>query len=124
MSGSTLRDTVFGDMPLREWVANGVGEPWSRFELAAACLAEGDRPEARSALEAIVARPDLESRHCLEAWAGLRAAGVAPPPMDGGARYLNFSGRAIVWGAPGNRLDAQVRALIDAGQALADLIGP
>jgi hypothetical protein len=43
---------------------------------------------------------------------------------DGSARYLNVSGAAIVWDAPDTRLDAQVRALIDAGQALADLIGP
>jgi len=144
-----FRDTLFGDMPLAMWAAGGKGEPWARFKLAATRLSTSDRAEAVAALQAVIARADLESRHYLEAWMGLRDAGVAPPhdlakrvlgvvldvPMpngvdtlaayaDGHARYLNFSGASIVWDAPDARLDPQVKALLRAGQALANAIGP
>jgi hypothetical protein len=144
-----FRDTLFGDLPLTMWGANGIGEPWARFKLAAARLAKGDRAEAVAALQAVLARADLESRHYLEAWMALRAAGVMPPddqakrvlgvvldvPMPGGvdtlaayadrhARYLNYSGAAIVWEAPDARLDPQIHALLKTGQTLANLIGP
>jgi hypothetical protein len=121
-----MRETFFGDMPLTTWAASGVGEPWSRFKLAAARFAKGDRDEAFKALEEILNRPDLESRHYLEAWTAYRENGVQPPahlakkvlgvvldvPVEGGfdtlaaypdwhARYLNVSGAAIVWDAAG-----------------------
>jgi hypothetical protein len=43
---------------------------------------------------------------------------------DRSARYLNFSGAAVVWDAPDSRMDARVRELLAAGQQLATLIGP
>jgi hypothetical protein len=100
-------------------------------------------------LHAIIRRTGLESRHYLEAWNALRQAGVSPSadeakhvygvvvdvPMKSGfdtlaayedrsARYLNFSGAAIIWDAPDSRMDQHVRELLAAGQALAQRIGP
>src|SRR5262245_26646265 len=132
-----MRETFFGDMPLGTWAGSGVGEPWSRFKLAAARFAKGDRDAAIAALEEILTRPDLESRHYLQAWSALREAEVQPPahvakrvlgvvldvPVKGGfdtlaaypdwrARYLNVSGAAIVWEAPDTRMDAHVKQLM------------
>jgi hypothetical protein len=146
---SALRETLFGDLPLATWAADNVAEPWTTFSRAATCLGRGDRDAAVNALQALLARPGLESRHTLEAWNALRQAGVSPPaaeakrvygvvvdvPMQGGfdtlaayedrsARYLNFSGAAVVWDAPDSRLDDHVRRLLAAGQELARLIGP
>jgi hypothetical protein len=144
-----MRETFFGDMPLTTWAASGVGEPWSRFKLAAARFAKGDRDEAFKVLEGILNRPDLESRHYLEAWTAYRENGVQPPahlakkvlgvvldvPVEGGfdtlaaypdwhARYLNVSGAAIVWDAPDTRMDGHIKQLMVAGQTLANKIGP
>ncbi len=150
MSGSdALRDTFFGDVPLAAWAGSGAGEPWARFKLAAARLAKGDRDQGLAALEAILKKPDLESRHYLEAWTALREAGVEPPPhearkvlgvvldvpvqdgfdtlaayADWHARYVNISGAAIVWDARDTRMDTLIKQLLVAGQALANLIGP
>ena len=144
-----MRETFFGDIPLGTWAGSGVGEPWSRFKLAAAQFAKGNRDDALAVLEEILKRPDLESRHYLEAWTALREAGVGPPshiakrvlgvvldvPVKGGfdtlaaypdwrARYVNVSGAAIVWDAPDARMDAHVKQLMVACQKLADKIGP
>jgi hypothetical protein len=43
---------------------------------------------------------------------------------DRSARYINFSGAAIIWDAPDSRMDGEVHKLVTAGQALAHLIGP
>jgi hypothetical protein len=144
-----LRETFFGDLPLAAWAGSGAGEPWARFKLAAARFAKGDRDRALAALGAILKKPDLESRHYLEAWTALRDAGIEPPahearkvlgvvidvPVEGGfdtlaayadwhARYLNHSGAGIVWDARDTRMDTLIKQLLVAGQALANQIGP
>jgi hypothetical protein len=40
------------------------------------------RDAAVRALEAVVVRPGLESRHYLEAWQALRQSGVTPPSKE------------------------------------------
>jgi len=118
----SFRETLFGDMPLSSWAAAGTGEPWARFSNAAARLDRRDRTGAMEELRSILHLSGLESRHYLEAWCGLRDAGVAPAPdeakhvygivldvpvnsgldtlaayEDRRARYINFSGAVIVW---------------------------
>jgi hypothetical protein len=146
---SSLRETLFGDLPLSMWAADKAAEPWTTFATAASCIERGDRNAAVQVLQALLGRVGLESRHYLEAWNALRQAGLSPPadeskhvygvvvdvPMKSGfdtlaayedrsARYLNFSGGAIVWEAPDSRLDDHIRKLMVAGQALARMIGP
>jgi hypothetical protein len=146
---SSLRETFFGDVPLSTWAADKEAEPWTAFATAARCLERGDRDGAVQTLQAIIRRTGLESRHYLEAWHALRQAGVSPSPEeakrvygvvvdvpmksgfdtlaayeDRSARYLNFSGAAIIWDAPDSRMDHHVRELLAAGQALAQRIGP
>jgi hypothetical protein len=146
---SGLRETFFGDAPLSTWAANKSSEPWTAFSTAASCLEQGDRDGAVQTLQSIIQRTGLESRHYLEAWNALRQAGLSPSPdqakhvygvvvdvpmksgfdtlaayEDRSARYVNFSGAAIMWDAPDSRMDHHVRKLLAAGQELAQRIGP
>jgi hypothetical protein len=143
-----LRETLFGDVPLAVWAGTSATEPWRSFAQVSA-LASQDRDAAIRGLEEILARPGLESRHYLEAWTSLTSVGVRPPageakhlygvvldlPVRGGldtlaayedlsARYLNFSGAAIIWEHPDSSLDDLIRALIGAGGDLLAKIGP
>ncbi|HEX7150966.1 MAG TPA: hypothetical protein VF618_05720 [Thermoanaerobaculia bacterium] len=115
-----LYQTLFGDLPL---------EPGQ---------------DARTML----AMPGLESRRYLQAWHALRARGAAVPPekekellgvvvevgleqgldavaaySDYSARYLNFSGAAIIWDTPEPAMNAHIDALFAAGRQIIDLIG-
>lgn len=144
-----LRETLFGDMPLSTWAADKEGEPWTAFATAESALQRGDPSQATRVLESIIQRTGLESRHYLQAWNVLRQLGHVVPsgdakhvcgvvvdvPVKSGfdtlaayedrsARYLNFSGAAVVWEAPDSRMDDQIRSLLTAGQSLAMLIGP
>lgn len=146
---ASLRETFFGDLPLSTWAGDKSAEPWRTFATAASCLDGGDRAGAIQALQSIVGSTALESRHYLEAWNALRQVGVPPRPdeakhvygvvvdvpmqssfdtlaayEDRKARYINFSGGAIIWDAPDSRMDSHVRSLLTAGQDLAKLIGP
>lgn len=144
-----FRETLFGDVPLSTWAEASAGEPWTSFSTASNFLGQGDRAGAISTLRTIVDQPGLESRHYLQAWCGLRELGVQPPadrakhvygvvvdvPVNTGldtlaayedrhARYLNFSGAAILWEAPDTRMDGHIEELLSAGRKLAELIGP
>ncbi|HET9219662.1 MAG TPA: hypothetical protein VFR18_21955 [Terriglobia bacterium] len=146
---ASLRETFFGDLPLSSWVGDKQTEPWTTFATAATCLTRGDRAGAIGALQSIIGRSALESRHYLQAWNALRQLGVSPAPdeakhvygvvvdvpMQSGfdtlaaykelnARYINFNGGAIIWDAPDSRMDDHIRTLLTAGQDLAKLIGP
>lgn len=144
-----LRPTLFGDVPLDSWGSNGTGEPWESFARANGCLQTGDQAGARAALSAILLQRELESRQYLQAWHALRELGDTPPqdhakhvygvvvdvPVpkgldtvvayeDRSARYLNFSGAAVVWEHPDASLISQVEALLAAGRSLVQKIGP
>ena len=149
VSNDSLRETFFGDVPISTWAATARGEPWATFSSAAVRLGQGDRAGAIDALQAIVQRKGMESRHYVEAWCGLREAGVSPSPEeakhvygvvvdvpvesgldtlaayeDHRARYVNFSGAVIIWEAPDSTMNSHIDKLLSAGQKLASLIGP
>jgi hypothetical protein len=120
-----LRQFVYGDAPVDEWAAQGdgdPGEPWNSFERARQLFHRGQRQEAIKIWRQIAVAEGLESRQVLQAWHFLRQTGEQPPagsaklvlgaaaemPVHGGhdvlaayrdgtARYLNYSGKAVVW---------------------------
>jgi len=147
----TIRDTLFGDMSLAPWAKdeNAHLEPWSLFVKARKSLEAKDNASAIAALKQITEMPGLESRHYVQAWNFLRGLGVNPPAdkaktvygvvvevglqqgadivaaySDGTARYLNFSGAGEIWERPNDSLDVEIKALLNAGQAVANMIGP
>ena len=149
---ATVRDTLFGDMPLDQWPRVGdaaKGTPWDEFAVARTDLAEGRKAEAIAIWKNIAAHPGLEPRHILQAWHFLRQEGEQPPPdvakqllgvvievgMPGGldllaaypdhaARYYNFSGAGIVWEHPDASLDGAIDQLLDAAREVVVQIGP
>ena len=147
-----LRDTLFGDLPLSHWPSDpssADGEPWDSFVAARRGFESNDTAAAIAALRRALSTPGLESRHYLQAWHHLRAAGQQPSPdeakrlygvvvevampdgldllaayEDGTARYYNYTGAGVVWDRPNASLDAAVNALLEAGRALVTQIGP
>ncbi len=144
---------VYGDASLDEWVPQdgaGHGEPWPSFEQASHLARAGQMAEATEIWQRIASSDGLESRQTLQAWHFLRQAGLAPPPerarlvlgvvaempvgdahdllaayRDESARYLNYSGSALVLE---DRSRAAIRAAIGnwiaIGQVIADAAGP
>jgi len=147
----TIRDTLFGDMSIAQWAKdeNAHLEPWTQFVSARKSLEAKDNASAIAALKQITEMPELESRHYVQAWNFLRGLGVNPPAdkakivygvvvevgmqkgadivaayTDGTARYLNFTGAGEIWERPNDSLDAKIKALLEAGQKVANMIGP
>ena len=147
-----IRDVLFGDLPISEWpseTASSDSEPWLSFAQARDHLSSGDTQEAVASLQGILAMPELESRHYVQAWHFLRSSGVQPNTSvakdllgvvvevalpegldivatyaDGTARYFNHSGSAVVWDAPDNTLQQQIEGVLQAGKTVVDQIGP
>jgi hypothetical protein len=149
----TVRQFVYGDAPLDEWVAQGdgdPGEPWDSFARARQLAHSGQQQEAVKIWRQIAATEGLESRQVLQAWHFLREAGEQPPadraklvlgavaemPVSGGhdllaayrdgtARYLNYSGKAVVWE---DRSVAPIQSAINdwlaKAQVIVNAIGP
>jgi len=139
-----IRETLFGDLPFSQWPPESStdAEPWVSFVRAKQQSNLGNKPEAIEALQEILSKPDLESRHYLQAWHFLRELGV--DPTDGGkqvlgvvvevalpkgldivaayadhtARYFNFSGAAVIWERPDESLDASIDDLLKNGQTV------
>lgn len=148
----SLRDTLFGDLPLSEWPSDpssAGGEPWASFVAARRAFESNDAAAAVASLRRVLSTPRLEARHYLQAWRHLRAAGETPAQEeekhllgvvvevampdgldllaayeDGTARYYNYSGAGIVWDRPDDSLDPAVSALLEAGRTLVTQIGP
>ena len=147
----TVRDTLFGDLPLSDWPRgeDATAEPWASFVRARNSLDKGDKASAIQVLQNITEMQGLESRHYLQAWHFLRQLGVNPPAdkgkivygvvvevgmkngtdilvayLDHTARYLNYTGAGVIWERPDSSLDAQMETLLRAGQAVANQIGP
>lgn len=150
---ATFRQFVYGDASAEEWLAQGAGvpgEPWASFERAQQLVHANQVGGATAIWRQIAATEGLESRHVLQAWHFLRQAGFAPPAdraklvlgavaempvngahdllaayRDGTARYLNYSGRVVVWE---DRSVAPIQAAINdwlaSAQAIANAIGP
>jgi len=148
-----MHDLLFGDVPLSAWApsdqAAALVEPWRSFAAARDALGRGDRDAAIATLRGIATSAGLESRQIIEAWTALRALGVVPGPTeakhvygvilevpvdrgldtlaayeDGTARYINHSGRTIVWEADDRRIAGLITDLLKVGQAVANRIGP
>jgi hypothetical protein len=147
-----IRETLFGDMPLEQWLANSSGIevfPWNAFVLARAHLAAGRQQSAIDSWEEILRQPNLEPRQYLQAWHFLRQHGTRPPPevakqvlgvvievampagldllaayADHSARYYNYSGAGVVWEHPDTSLDSDIDQLLVASKLLVDKIGP
>jgi hypothetical protein len=144
---ANVQDTWFGDVPLRAWQSSGaVGEmvePWVSFARAAELVESGKTPEAVQSLAGITRLPDLESRHYLQAWHALAELGSPAPAdvadrlngvvveahlddgpevlaayVDHRARYLNYSGKVIVWEARVTSIDERIDALLAAGEQI------
>lgn len=151
-SDLALRDTLFGDLPPRQWPptsADPEAFPWSVFVSGRERLAAGDTAGAIQCWGEVLATPDLESRHYLQAWHFLRLHGEKPSPEiakqvlgvvvevgmpkgldllaaypDHSARYYNFSGAGVVWEHPDATLSAPIDALLSAAAEVVARIGP
>jgi hypothetical protein len=149
---ATIRDTLFGDMPLSQWPADSSLSrtfPWNAFAKARAHLAAGKRDSAVECWREVVRQPDLESRHYLQAWHFLRTHGVRPSHdaatnvlgtivevalpegldllaayADKSARYYNHGGGGIIWEHPDGSLDATIDELLQISSVIIEDLGP
>jgi hypothetical protein len=150
---SELRELLFGDVPLSDWKprdgAPQPGAPWSGFEMARSAKASGDSAGCVAALRSVLVTPNLETRHCLQAWHFLRQLGIRPETgdakrvlgvvlevhlkagldtlaayADGGARYINHGGHLVVWEAVDSTISKLIDDLLSEAQRVADMIGP
>lgn len=89
METPAFYDTLFGDLPLRDWAQQGnrlQGAPWSDFARAAEAQASGQIAQACRTLLEITRMADLETRQYLQAWSGLRELNC--PEGRAGAREV------------------------------------
>lgn len=149
----TMRDTLFGDMPMEAWppprAGSEVFEPWRSFVKARDAIVAGHPEDAITTWRAITEMPNLESRPYAQAWHFLRAHGIQPPAdtakqvlgvvvevlMAGGldllaaypehtARYYNYSGAAVIWEHAHPSIDPFIDALLQGGERILQAIGP
>lgn len=124
-----IRQMLFASQSLAEQVRrirlDGKPGPFQSIADAHKLVVVGKRMEAIAALRRVLEMPSLETRTLLWAWSGLRELEEKPESkiafevlgvvlevpsggaydtlaayVDGSARYLNFSGKAIFWDAP------------------------
>lgn len=135
-----LRQFVYGDLSVEQWPpenqSGSLVEPWTSFKRARQLVNSGQRQDAVRIWTQIAETDGIDSRCTAQAWHFLRQAGyqvpagrartvlgaVAEMPVDKGhdvlaaytdgtARYLNYSGAAIVWE---DRSDTRIqRAITD-----------
>jgi hypothetical protein len=152
-AAAVLWPMLFGDLPMEAWPAADApaadGPPWSAFVSARTHWADGDQDLAIRDWASVSMADAWESRHALQAWHFLRAAGVQPDAsiasqvhgvvaeiaVDGshdalaayrvgGVRYLNHAGGVSVVDDGPPELNDAVVAFIAVAQAVADRIGP
>jgi len=123
-------ELFFADQAIDDLLALQEGEPepdgdWKLLAEAASHMRQGEAKQAVKLLFQVVATPDIETRILLWSWTALRHLGLHPQPreaeeikgivvqvavengidalaayVDGTARYVNHSGKAIVWDIP------------------------
>lgn len=148
----SFRAILFADAAPEAWGATQTPDspaPWNHFARARLALKAGRPADAISAWQRVLATPELESRHYLQAWHHLRAAGVQPPPAtaktllgviieagldegidivaayaDRSARYINFSGASVNWEHADTSLDPVLQNLFAASTVVVERIGP
>jgi hypothetical protein len=148
-------DTLFGDLPLTEWAQHGnklEGEPWAAFARAAEFRKGGQLAQACRTLIEITRMEDLESRHYVQAWTGLRElncpegrAGeravlgvvieaaaehgdeghdILAVYADCSALYLDHGGAVTPWPSEDPRLEDEIDAVLKAAADILPKIGP
>jgi hypothetical protein len=143
----SIRDLLFGDMPLDTIASFAAGtdtdSPWSHFAIAHHRQQQGDTFGAIVELEKVLDMERLESRITLQAWYCLRQLGSFPPAdvaseikgvvveaalvegldlvaayADHSARYFNYSGAAVIWDIPDPEMDKLIDRLLSLGQEI------
>lgn len=138
----SIRQFLFASQSLREQLSHmrPDGRAGSAQSIADAqrLVEEGRSREAIARLRSVLDSPALETRIQLWVWAALRELGESPAGklafevlgavlempsggaydtlaayVDGSARYLNFSGRAIFWDAPNPTVKRLCQAMVD-----------
>jgi len=136
-----IRQMLFGSQSLDEQVQrmrlDGRSGPHQSIADAHKLLAAGKKETAIAVLRGVLEMPSLETRTLLWVWSGLRELGEKPDPkfafevlgvvlempsggaydtlvayVDGSARYLNFSGKAIFWDAPDPAIEQLCLAMV------------
>lgn len=139
--GDPIRQMLFASQSLKEQVQRMQlnGQPGSLQSIADAysLVVSGKKTEASVVLRSVLTAPQLETRTLLWAWSALRELGEKPEPklafevlgvvleipsggaydtlaayIDGSARYLNFSGKAIFWDAPDPKVKELCLAMV------------
>ena len=137
-----IRQLLFASQSLREQVSHlrpdGRSGPVQSIADAQRLVEEGKAREAIARLRGVLDSPALETRIQLWVWSALRELGEKPEGksafevlgavlempsggaydtlagyVDGSARYLNFSGRAIFCDAPDPKVKLLCQALVD-----------
>jgi hypothetical protein len=148
-----LREVLFGDEPLEKVASYALDledeGPWAWFTTAARQSVEGDTADAIATFQRVLQQSGLEVRLYLQAWHGLRSMGIFPPEdlareiqgmvvevahgrgldivavyADGSARYINYSGAAIVWDVHDPEIDQLIAELLSVGQGIVDVSEP
>jgi hypothetical protein len=139
--GDSIRQMLFASQVLKEQVQrmrlNGQPGPLQSIADAYNLVVSGKRTEAIAVLRGVLMAPQLETRTLLWVWSALRELGEKPEPqfafevlgvvlevpsggaydtlaayMDGSARYLSFSGKAIFWDAPDPKVKELCLAMV------------
>ena len=155
MQTPAFYDTLFGDLPLAEWAQHGNRldvEPWTAFARAVAARDRGETAQACRALLEITRTEDLETRHYLQAWSGLRELNcpegraaereilgvvveaaaehgdeghdILAVYADRSALYLDHAGAVTTWPPENPRLEDEIDAVLSAAAAILPKIGP
>ncbi len=140
--GDLIRQMLFASQSIKEQAKHsqrdGSDSAFQRIADAAGLVEAGKKSEAVAKLKSVLQMESLETRVELWTWSGLRELGEKPDqkagtevlgaivefPMkdgydtlaayaDGSARYLNFSGAAIIWDAPDAKIKGLCRAFIE-----------
>ena len=148
-----IRNTLFGDVPLKDVVRAHpkmtLAEPWAAFQRARDLRDAGDAEGAKRELRPVLKTPELETRIFLQAWHNLRELGEKPPAdrakevlgivvevgmpkgldivaayRDHRARYFNYSGAGVLWERRDETLDVLIDELLQAGSVVANAIPP
>jgi hypothetical protein len=137
-------------MSLDRWLRDASLDrfPWRAFAMARDFIANSDIENAIEYLNGIVNVENLETRHHLQAWYFLRQLGQRPSQdlamrvlgvvvemgMNNGAdllaayadhkaRYINYSGKTIIWERPNGALDRNIDILLLVGTQIASQLG-
>ncbi|HXC02720.1 MAG TPA: hypothetical protein VNU49_08730 [Opitutaceae bacterium] len=137
-----IRQMLFASQSIKELLSHvqldGKPGPFQTIADASKLVADGRKKDAVVLLRSVLQTPALETRVQLWVWSCLRELGEKPDPkaayevlgvviempsggaydtlaayVDGSARYLNFSGKAIFWDAQDSGIKSLCQAFID-----------